>query len=394
MIPLVDSHYLINHSSDAAFVIDGGLEIVEWNQAAQRLLGYAPDKVIGQHCSDVIQAYLPNGEPLCVTSCDGIRCFRREKPFAAPSCIAHHEDGSWVPMSIASITIPKRDRQLHTEEGIAIIFLRGPEKIPDLSPLDQTLQIFTLGRFNLKFDGQRIAIQKWERKQAITLLKYLVAHLGRPIHREALMEFLWPSIDENRGRKRLKVTIHSLRNELRTAGLPEDIVVTVNQTYMLRQDTVWVDSSSFESFVAEGKALQYQEQWDFALQRYREAQHLYRGDYLEEDTYAEWCMVEREQLREIYLSMLAGMADCHGELGHYAEAAQVCRTALVCDPGRESFHRVLMGHLVQLGRADWAIAEYRKCQKFLNRELGMEPMPETVRLYRKILEKHGGKQVG
>ena len=35
MIPLVDSHYLINHSSDAAFIIDGGLEIVAWNQAAR-----------------------------------------------------------------------------------------------------------------------------------------------------------------------------------------------------------------------------------------------------------------------------------------------------------------------------------------------------------------------
>jgi DNA-binding SARP family transcriptional activator len=53
-----------------------------------------------------------------------------------------------------------------------------------------------------------------------------------------------------------------------------------------------------------------------------------------------------------------------------------------------------MDHLVHLGRADWAIAEYQKCQKFLDRELGMEPMPETVRLYQQILEKHGGKQVG
>ncbi len=190
------------------------------------------------------------------------------------------------------------------------------------------------------------------------------------------------------------MTIHSLRHELHAAGLPEDVVETANETYTLRRDAVWVDSSIFESSIAEGKALQYQQQWENALKQYTEAQHLYRGDYLEEDIYADWCMVKREQLREIYLSMLASMADCHGELGHYAEAAQVCRTALVCDPGRESFHRALMDHLVHLGRADWAIAEYQKCQKFLDRELGMEPMPETVRLYQHILEKYGGKQVG
>ena len=394
MIPLVDSHYLINHSSDAAFVIDGGLEIVAWNQAAHQLLGFTSDEVIGQHCSDIIQANLPDGEPLCVPSCDGIQCFRREKPFAAHACVARHKDGRQVPISIASVTIPKKDRQLHADAGIAVVFLRDLEEKPDRLSLSHTLQIFTFGSFGLAVGGQSIALVKWERKQAITLLKYLVAHLGRPVHRETLMDILWPNIDESRGWKRLKVTIHSLRHELHAAGLPEDIVETANETYTLRGDAVWVDSSIFVSSIAEGKALQNQQQWENALKQYTEAQHLYRGDYLEEDIYADWCMVKREQLREIYLSMLASMADCHGELGHYAEAAQVCRTALVCDPGRESFHRALMDHLVHLGRADWAIAEYQKCQKFLDRELGMEPMPETVRLYQHILEKHGGKQVG
>jgi len=129
------------------------------------------------------------------------------------------------------------------------------------------------------------------------------------------------------------VIIHSLRRELRAAGLPEDIIETTSESYALRREVVWVDSSVFELSVAEGKALQYQQQWDSALHRYEHARHLYEGDYLEEDVYADWCMVQREQLREIFLSLLAGMADCHGELGHYSEAAQVCRTALVFDPG-------------------------------------------------------------
>jgi two-component SAPR family response regulator len=206
------------------------------------------------------------------------------------------------------------------------------------------------------------------------------------------MEFLWPDDDQRRTWKRLKVIMYSLRQELRAAGLPEDIIETTNESYALRREAVWVDSSAFELSVAEGKALQYQQQWDSALHRYEHARQLYEGDYLEEDVYADWCMVQREQLREIFLSLLAGMADCHGELGHYSEATQVCRTALVFDPGRESFYRALMQHLVHLDRADWAIAEYQKCQKFLKREFGMEPMPETERLYRQILKTHGRKK--
>jgi DNA-binding SARP family transcriptional activator len=62
----------------------------------------------------------------------------------------------------------------------------------------------------------------------------------------------------------------------------------------------------------------------------------------------------------------------------------VCRTALVCEPCRESFHRALMEHLVHLGRADWAVAQFRSCQRVLAQELGAEPMPETLRLYEQI----------
>ncbi len=85
---MVDSYYLINHSSDAAFVVDGGVEIVAWNQAARQLLGFAPDEVIGRRCSDVIHAHSQDGELICAPNCNGVQCFRLEKPFAANACIA------------------------------------------------------------------------------------------------------------------------------------------------------------------------------------------------------------------------------------------------------------------------------------------------------------------
>ena len=85
---MVDSYYLINHSSDAAFVVDGGLEIVAWSQAARQLLGFAPDEVIGRRCSDVIHAHSQDGELICAPNCNGVQCFRLEKPFAANACIA------------------------------------------------------------------------------------------------------------------------------------------------------------------------------------------------------------------------------------------------------------------------------------------------------------------
>ena len=386
---MIDAYNMVDYASDAAFAIDDGSNITAWNPGAEQLLGYAPSEVIDRHCSEIIRAVLPGGEALCVPSCNGIKCFRRKQPFAASDCRARHKDGGWVSMNIASVVMPKHTRRSHGDSAVAVIFLwKGEEKQAGPSP-EPALRIFTLGRFGVAARGRRLAVENWKRKQAVTLLKYLVARLGHPVHRETLTEYLWPDVDEKQGRKRLKVTVYFLRRQLRAAGLPDDVVQTVGTSYVLNDETVWVDAEAFQRLVAEGSTLQREQRWDESLNVYEEARHLYRGDYMEEDIYVDWCAAERERLREIYLEALAGTVDCHAVHGHHAEAVQVCRTALVCDPCRESFHRALMEHLVRLGRADWALAQYQSCRRILVRELGVEPMPETQRLHRQILEGNG-----
>jgi two-component SAPR family response regulator len=179
--------------------------------------------------------------------------------------------------------------------------------------------------------------------------------------------------------------MYCLRHELHASGMSDEVVKTVGHSYLLRRDAVWVDVDVFERLVAEGRALQDQAQWSDALDRYVEAQRLYRGDYLEEETFTDWCAEERERLHELYLEVLAGTAVCHAELGQYAEVVQICRKALVFDPCRESFHCLLMKHLIKDGRVDLALAQYRHCQQVLAREFGAEPLPETQRFYQQIL---------
>ena len=66
---------------------------------------------------------------------------------------------------------------------------------------------------------------------------------------------------------------------------------------------------------------------------------------------------------------------------------ETCRKALVFDPCRESFHYLLMEYLLKSGRPELALAQYRHCQQVLAREFGAEPLPETRRLYRQLLER-------
>ena len=385
---------LVEFASDAAFAIDADAKIVAWNAPAQRLLGYTPSEAIGRHCGDVLQATLPGGEPLCHADCDVFRCFRNRRPYGVPSCRLRHRDDEWVTASIASVAISERARRLYADNLMAVIFLRYGATATTPLPPHHTLQVFTLGGFGIVVAGRSIDIGKWKRKQAVTLLKYLITQLDHPVHRERLLDCLWPDVDESRGWGRLKVTMYYLRRELRINGMSDDVVKTVGNAYLLRHDAVWVDVNVFDRLVTEGRALQDRAQWGDALERYVEARHLYRGDYLEEETFADWCAEERERLHELYLEMLARTAECHAELGQYTEAIRICHKALVFDPCRENFYCALMEYLVKYGRPELALAQYRHCQQILVREFGAQPLPKTQRLYQQILKEEHSAKVG
>ena len=382
---------LVELASDAAFAIDDRHQVAAWNRGAEQLLGYASDEVIGRRCAEVLQSQLPGGEPLCMPNCEFFRCFRGCHPCGVPSCRVRRKNGDWVTVGYSSLVMPGQTQGPPSGAVVAVVFLREKEEQHVQVPQRGVLRIFALGKFGLTANGRGVTVEKWKRRQAVTLLKFLVTQLDRPVHRERILDCLWPDVDEERGWGRLKVTMYYLRTQLRAAGAGEDAIRTVGDAYLLRRDAVWVDAENFEKLVAEGRTLQSKGRGDDALRCYDEAQFLYRGDYFEQDVFADWCAEERERLGEIFMEMLTRKAECHAERGEYAEAVQVCRKGLVHDPCRESFHLALMQYLVRLGRPDGAIAQFRHCHAALAREFGVEPMPETQRLYQQILaQKNAG----
>lgn len=382
---MADGAALVECSSDPAFAIDENACVVGWNGAIEALLGHAASEAMGRHCHEILEAVLPGGEPLCTPLCEGAACFKQGRPFAVAACRLRRKDGGWVSASISSLVMPREDGVRPAGRAVAIVFLRENPAVAARGAAAEPLRIYTLGHFGLAVGGRGLAVETWKRKQAITLLKYLITSPGRPIHRERLIECLWPDADAAHGWERLRVTVYYLRKQLREAGLPDDVVETVGQSYMLRPDAVWIDAEVFEKQVAEAMALERQQRPDEALGRYEDARALYRGDFMEEEIYADWCAEERQRLHERYLDVLAGLADCYTACGRLAEGAQVCRVALCSDPCRESFLRTLLENFVHLGRADWAEAEFRHWQRVLADDFGLELMDETVRLHRELV---------
>lgn len=57
------------NSADGAFVIDEDQRVIYWNQAAQDLLGYAADEVVGRACFEILGGRGDRGQTICRHNC-------------------------------------------------------------------------------------------------------------------------------------------------------------------------------------------------------------------------------------------------------------------------------------------------------------------------------------
>lgn len=377
----------LNRASDGAFAINERQQIVMWNKAAEGLLGYQAAEVVGQYCFEVIDAIGLDGEPVCGSECAAMACFNQGQAFGNEDLICRTRDGHSVLLNFGSILLPQ-----HTENGAskAIVLIRRIEPSHQEWPLNSSWSFRCLGPFRVYRNYGRTPINNWRRRQSLTLLKYLLTYRGRPIHREVLIDTLWPGLLAENGLPRLKVVMCSLRHTLEPDlefARTSSFILREGDCYLFNAESKpWIDVDRFEHSVKRGQRFARDGDKERALVEYRKAETLYTGDYLEEDLYEDWCAEEREWLKELYLTLLTKMTVLYIEEGEYERGLECCRKALPRDPLREHIHRMTMKGLWLSGRRGEALRQYLLCRETLHRELGVPPLPETVELYERILE--------
>ena len=76
---------------------------------------------------------------------------------------------------------------------------------------------------------------------------------------------------------------------------------------------------------------------------------MYRDDYLVEDLYEDWTMIERERLTSGYVNMLERLSDYYLDDGQLQKSIGVCYQILEKDPYHEESYRRLMRGYSRLG---------------------------------------------
>jgi len=236
------------------------------------------------------------------------------------------------------------------------------------------LHLTLLGGFRASLDGTALTVST---RKAQALVAYLVVPPDQAHPRDKLAALLWGDLREDRARANLRQTLFVLRKTLGRAD--PNVLSYEGDGIILRKELVDSDVSSFEGCVAEGTP--------HALAT---ATTLYRGDLLAglavaEPLFEDWLLAERERLQELALEALGKLLAHQRATGALEAAVQTARRILATDPLLEVVHRALMRLYADLGRRGDALRQYQECVGVLQRELGVEPEPETRALYQEIL---------
>jgi DNA-binding SARP family transcriptional activator len=251
------------------------------------------------------------------------------------------------------------------------------------------LRIQMLGPFEVWRDGQILLPAAWPGRKACQLFKILVTHRQRAVAGDELTDWLWPNLAPEAGRNSLWVAVSRLRRllEPQAAGRGASSFV-LSEPNGYRFDPAGrcqIDVEALLERIRAGQELQQRGEWTAAIDAYLTVEPLYRGEYLAEDRYEDWAMPTREQLREAFLEMEIALATCHLAVGRYREGLTNARQALSCDPCREAAWRLTMEAHYRAGEQDQALQAFERCRAVLARELGVDPLPETVALHEQML---------
>jgi DNA-binding SARP family transcriptional activator len=251
------------------------------------------------------------------------------------------------------------------------------------------LSIRCLGPIEIRRDGVLVPPSSFERKSALTLLRILILAGGAPVHRDLLVERLWPDAPDRGGANRLHGVVHALRAAIEPHFAAHEFRFIRNSGPLYHFDTssgAQVDLFTFREKVARiRRALRTTRTvGPETVADLEDAIALYGGALFADDPCADWCAIERDALQEQFLCAVQDLAVARVAATELDRAAEAIRMGLRVDPFREDLHCALIENLMRLGRRAEALAQYRECLRLLHDELGAEPLPETRRLGERV----------
>lgn len=221
--------------------------------------------------------------------------------------------------------------------------------------------ITLFGEFRVVVDDREVGSAQWSRRHAAGLVKALSLAPGHRLHREQLIDLLWPDDTIDGAVPKLHKAAHFARKAI---AVPDSIVLQDEHVQLGPGHDVVVDVVTFDDLYRQAMA-------EGGGPAAGKALALGRADLLPSDRYDGWVEARRDQLRLRRLDLLR--LD-----GQWEAVVEI-------DPSDEEANLQLMRHHAAAGDRHAAIRQFERLDRHMRRELGLAPGRDALALRDRLL---------
>ncbi len=248
-----------------------------------------------------------------------------------------------------------------------------------------TLTVNLFGCMDVRIGGERVDAKQFHRTKVRLLLALLVLHRGHRLSRRMLAEKFYPHDSMDKGLANISALKSKLVCALKTPSGDCPYIIEDQGAFGL--DTSLLQSDVFEiDAVCDSlnRGSLSDSEWSCLLAR---ANDPFGDDLMPGDAGDFTIEPVRQRYREKLVDAFVSASELLVNAGRPRDALMFARAAYDRDSKREDVYYTLMKAQYTAMQTASAIETYIKCSRYLSNELGMDPSPKTVRLYRKMLDR-------
>ena len=244
----------------------------------------------------------------------------------------------------------------------------------------EQVRIQLCGTLAVEINGQRID-HRLPGRQGRLLITYLVLHRLRAIHRDELIDALWPDNPPAAADAALSALLSKLRRLL-----PAGTLDGRGELRLTLSADAWVDLELAREAIHRAESALAQQHWHRAWGASQGPLFTARRGFLRDED-ADWIQDVRHELEALYVRALECYAQaCLGVGGTELAAAERAGRELISRaPYRENGYRDLMQALSRTGNTGEALRVYEQLRTLLRDELGVAPSSGTLTLHAQLL---------
>lgn len=221
-------------------------------------------------------------------------------------------------------------------------------------------------RLESEYDEQQVPpLPRLRKTQG--LLAYLLLFRNQSHSRERLASLFWSDVPQERTLPNLSLALNQIRSLLTGSGAE---LRTDRFTVRLDIGSAWLDVAAPERGLAAGG--------DRAKRA--EALSLYTADLLE-GWNDEWCIVERERLRNMVLQAGTALVREYLAEGTWSEGVSLAQLLLAHNPLNDTLQDLCLRLLLGSGDHAEARRQYQRFASLLRSEMDLDPALSTRQLY-------------